>query len=91
MTHRARKRFGQNFLQDTSIIDSILIAATPECNEHWVEIGPGQGALTAPLLRTGDVDGVSKTFVFNRYGFFWKRRQHHLRTAYHTHRYSEPV
>jgi 16S rRNA (adenine1518-N6/adenine1519-N6)-dimethyltransferase len=53
MTHRARKRFGQNFLQDTSIIDSILIAATPDCNEHWVEIGPGQGALTAPLLRTG--------------------------------------
>jgi len=53
MTHKARKRFGQNFLHDTSIIDNILIAAAPEQHEHWIEIGPGQGALTAPLLATG--------------------------------------
>jgi len=53
MTHKARKRFGQNFLQDTHVIDNILMTANPERDEHWVEIGPGQGALTAPLLTTG--------------------------------------
>ena len=53
MTHKARKRFGQNFLQDSHVIDNILMTANPEHDEHWVEIGPGQGALTAPLLATG--------------------------------------
>jgi 16S rRNA (adenine1518-N6/adenine1519-N6)-dimethyltransferase len=53
MTHQARKRFGQNFLQDTTIIDELVahLNTTPE--EHWVEIGPGLGALTAPLLACG--------------------------------------
>jgi 16S rRNA (adenine1518-N6/adenine1519-N6)-dimethyltransferase len=50
MTHIARKRFGQNFLQDDSVIFNILAHANVREQEHWVEIGPGQGALTAPLL-----------------------------------------
>lgn len=50
MTHQARKRFGQNFLHDQSIIYNILNHAQPTKNEHWVEIGPGLGALTKPLL-----------------------------------------
>ncbi len=50
MTHQARKRFGQNFLQDHNIINSIIASAMISNNEHWVEIGAGQGALTAPLL-----------------------------------------
>lgn len=53
MTHQARKRFGQNFLQDTRIIDDILAHAHPQAAEHWVEIGPGLGALTQPLLNRG--------------------------------------
>ena len=53
MTHQARKRFGQNFLQDSSVIDNILAHAHPEPGEHWIEIGPGLGALTQPLLSSG--------------------------------------
>lgn len=47
--HRARKRFGQNFLVDPGVIDRIL-SAIPE-QEPVVEIGPGLGALTMPLAR----------------------------------------
>ena len=53
MTHTARKRFGQNFLHDHSIIYNILAHAHPVAGEHWVEIGPGLGALTLPLLESG--------------------------------------
>lgn len=50
-THKARKRFGQNFLQDHNIIYSILSSIQASLGEHWVEIGPGLGALTTPLLQ----------------------------------------
>jgi 16S rRNA (adenine1518-N6/adenine1519-N6)-dimethyltransferase len=53
MTHIARKRFGQNFLHDHRIIDSMIASIEAKPNEHWVEIGPGQGALTEPLLKQG--------------------------------------
>lgn len=53
MTHNPRKRFGQNFLHDQSIIYNILGSLGIQAGEHWVEIGPGQGALTEPLLKTG--------------------------------------
>ncbi len=57
MTHRPRKRFGQNFLRDPSVIARILEAAAPGPDDHFVEIGPGQGALTRPLLeRVGRLD-----------------------------------
>ena len=51
--HRPRKRFGQHFLTDPGAVSDIVqaIAACP--GETLVEIGPGQGAITAPLLRTG--------------------------------------
>jgi 16S rRNA (adenine1518-N6/adenine1519-N6)-dimethyltransferase len=48
--HRARKRFGQNFLNDAGIIDRIVRSIAPKPDDNLVEIGPGQGALTAPLL-----------------------------------------
>lgn len=48
--HRARKRFGQNFLQDLGVISRIVNAIRPAEGERLVEIGPGQGALTGPLL-----------------------------------------
>ena len=53
MSHQARKRFGQNFLQDHSVIYNILAHAQIQAGEHWVEIGPGLGALTQPLLDAG--------------------------------------
>ncbi len=49
-THRARKRFGQNFLIDKSIIQSIADAVNPSHDDCLVEIGPGLGALTEPLI-----------------------------------------
>jgi len=48
--HRARKRFGQNFLTDRHIIDRIVDAVAPGEHEKLVEIGPGKGALTQVLL-----------------------------------------
>lgn len=48
--HRARKRFGQNFLHDTGIINRITKAIHARAGEHLVEIGPGQGALTESLV-----------------------------------------
>ncbi len=49
--HRPRKRFGQNFLQNQHVINDILRAFNPQATDHVVEIGPGLGALTWPLLR----------------------------------------
>ena len=51
--HRARKRFGQNFLRDQGVIDRIIRAINPLENEHLLEIGPGQGALTKQLAASG--------------------------------------
>lgn len=48
--HRARKRFGQNFLVDANIIRRIIDAIAPKPGQTVVEIGPGLAALTAPLL-----------------------------------------
>ena len=50
MKHIAKKRFGQNFLTDQSIITSLIDAINPKLDEIIVEIGPGLGALTKPLL-----------------------------------------
>jgi 16S rRNA (adenine1518-N6/adenine1519-N6)-dimethyltransferase len=52
MQHRAKKRFGQNFLVDTNIIDRIIHSINPQPHDHIIEIGPGLGALTQPLLDT---------------------------------------
>ncbi len=47
----AKKRFGQHFLHDPRVIDRILRTLDPQPGETLIEIGPGLGALTAPLLR----------------------------------------
>ena len=52
--HVARKRFGQNFLVDAQVIGSILAAIAPRRDDLVVEIGPGLGALTAPLIERLD-------------------------------------
>lgn len=51
MAHVARKRFGQHFLTDGGIIDAIIDAIDPREGEALVEIGPGLGAMTLPLLQ----------------------------------------
>ena len=57
--HRPRKRFGQNFLHDPIVIERILHAIDPRPGEHLVEIGPGLGALTRPVLKAaGRLDVV---------------------------------
>ena len=49
LPHQARKRFGQNFLHDRAVIDRIVAAIAPDGDDHVLEIGPGQGALTDSL------------------------------------------
>jgi len=48
--HHARKRFGQNFLSDPSIIQRIIKSINPKPGQRLIEIGPGLGALTCPIL-----------------------------------------
>ena len=50
MSHAPRKRFGQHFLIDRQVIDDIVAAVAPRRDARVVEIGPGLGALTGPLL-----------------------------------------
>jgi 16S rRNA (adenine1518-N6/adenine1519-N6)-dimethyltransferase len=52
--HFARKRFGQNFLHDNYIIESIVAAIQPKQGEALVEIGPGLAALTIPVSKLVD-------------------------------------
>ncbi|HET7674911.1 MAG TPA: 16S rRNA (adenine(1518)-N(6)/adenine(1519)-N(6))-dimethyltransferase RsmA [Gammaproteobacteria bacterium] len=57
--HRARKRFGQNFLHDPGTIEKIVAAIAPEPADRLVEIGPGLGAITRPLLLAhGRIDAI---------------------------------
>ena len=53
MKHKARKRFGQNFLHDQQVIDRIVASIAPKETDLLVEIGPGQAALTRPLMESG--------------------------------------
>ena len=52
--HIARKRFGQNFLVDQGIIGAIVSAINPQRGDTVVEIGPGLGAITEPLMQRVD-------------------------------------
>ncbi len=51
MKHIAKKRFGQNFLTDQGVIYSLVEAISPKADDLMIEIGPGLGALTQPLLK----------------------------------------
>ncbi len=51
--HRPRKRFGQHFLHDAGVVRRIVEAIAPRAGESIVEIGPGEGVLTEPLLARG--------------------------------------
>jgi 16S rRNA (adenine1518-N6/adenine1519-N6)-dimethyltransferase len=58
-THTARKRFGQNFLHDPHVIQRIIDCLNPGHDDHFLEIGPGQGAITQPLAsHAGHLDVI---------------------------------
>lgn len=48
--HKHKKQFGQNFLNNGRVIDQIVASIRPQAADHMVEIGPGEAALTAPLI-----------------------------------------
>jgi 16S rRNA (adenine1518-N6/adenine1519-N6)-dimethyltransferase len=52
--HTPRRRFGQNFLEDAGVVEHIVAAIRPQSGDRFVEIGPGLGALTLPLLQRLD-------------------------------------
>lgn len=57
--HIPRKRFGQHFLSDQAYIHQIVSALHPQITEHLIEIGPGQGALTLPVMKiVGHLEAV---------------------------------
>jgi 16S rRNA (adenine1518-N6/adenine1519-N6)-dimethyltransferase len=57
--HTPRKRFGQHFLHDKHVIQRLVDVIAPLPGQHLVEIGPGQGALTVPVLkRIGTMDAI---------------------------------
>ena len=51
MRHQPRKRFGQNFLVDHQIINQIISTISPKNDDSIVEIGPGKGAITFPIIK----------------------------------------
>ncbi|MEM1081549.1 MAG: 16S rRNA (adenine(1518)-N(6)/adenine(1519)-N(6))-dimethyltransferase RsmA [Pseudomonadota bacterium] len=53
-SHQPRKRFGQNFLKSDAVIDRIVASIAPARDDDVIEIGPGLGALTGPLLERLD-------------------------------------
>jgi 16S rRNA (adenine1518-N6/adenine1519-N6)-dimethyltransferase len=71
MMHRARKRFGQNFLQDSGVIYSIIALINPTANMHVIEIGPGLGALTKPLL--GNLDHLDLLEIDRDLVAYWNQ------------------
>jgi 16S rRNA (adenine1518-N6/adenine1519-N6)-dimethyltransferase len=59
----AKKHLGQNFLHERGVIDKIVLAIDPQPGDRIVEVGPGQGALTVPLL---DRHGALTAIEFDR-------------------------
>jgi 16S rRNA (adenine1518-N6/adenine1519-N6)-dimethyltransferase len=59
LAHHPRKRFGQHFLHDPGVVRRIVAALAPRPGDRLVEVGPGMGALTGPLLEAaGTLDAV---------------------------------
>lgn len=81
---RARKRFGQNFLQDEMVIADIVGAIDPAIDQHLVEIGPGHGAITEHLVSACgrlDVVEIDRDLVPLLLQNFGQNRQLHVHEA----------
>lgn len=76
--HQAKKRFGQNFLHNDAVISDIVDAINPEPGENLIEIGPGLGALTEPV-----VDRANKLSVVELDRDLAQRLRHHPFLAPH--------
>lgn len=70
MAHQARKRFGQHFLVDSGMIHLIIKAIDPKPQDALIEIGPGLGAMTKPLLNC--VDAMAVVELDRDLVKFWK-------------------
>lgn len=85
MKHIARKRFGQHFLTDPAVVGAIIEAADPQPGDRMVEIGPGLGVLTRPLLarlRSLDVIELDRDLVGRlRHEFSSRRLRVHAADA----------
>ena len=72
--HRPRKRFGQHFLRDAQVIDRLVRAIAPQAEDRLLEIGPGEGVLTRPLLASAaavtvvELDRDLASTLFDRLG-----------------------
>lgn len=80
--HKHKKQFGQNFLNNTSVIHNIVAAISPQGDQHLVEIGPGEAALTEPLLERVaklDIIEIDRDLIPP----LTRRFQHH--SAFHLH------
>lgn len=72
MAHQARKRFGQHFLTDSNYINSIVSAIRPKSGDRVIEIGPGLGAMTLPLL--DQLDRLDVVEIDRDLIAFWKKK-----------------
>lgn len=70
-----RKRFAQNFLQDQNVVDKIIRAIQPQADDVIVEIGPGRGALTLPLLQI--VEQMHVVEIDRDLISWWQTQAHH--------------
>jgi 16S rRNA (adenine1518-N6/adenine1519-N6)-dimethyltransferase len=80
MSHQARKRFGQNFLVDDQIVNRIIATISPKKSDDIVEIGPGKGALTFPLLE--HLDHLNVIEIDRDLISFLKLKKKHKLTIY---------
>jgi 16S rRNA (adenine1518-N6/adenine1519-N6)-dimethyltransferase len=80
VAHQARKRFGQHFLVDDGIIYSIIRAIDPQSQDALIEIGPGLGAMTKPLL--SHLDHMSVVELDRDLVAHWKKQEIKKLTVY---------
>jgi 16S rRNA (adenine1518-N6/adenine1519-N6)-dimethyltransferase len=71
--HQARKRFGQNFLHDEGIIHAIVSLIGPSSDVAILEIGPGLGALTKPLL--ANLESLDLLEIDRDLVTYWRKQQ----------------
>lgn len=80
--YHAKKKFGQNFLVDNNLINKIITAFNPNPEQVILEIGPGLGALTSPLLEK--IDHINLVEIDNELAQKLVEKFHNKITLYNT-------